>query len=55
MRPDDLCGLLAVPERLLAFAAVMLGAETSSAVTAATGLPARDVVRRCGGSSRAAW
>lgn len=45
MRPDALCGLLAEEERLLTYAAVVLGAGTPSAVAAATGLPARDVVR----------
>jgi hypothetical protein len=45
MRPDALVGLLAEEERLLAFAAVVLGAATPSAVAAATGLPARDIVR----------
>jgi hypothetical protein len=48
MRPDALCGLLAEEERLLAFAAVVLGAQTPSAVASATGLPARDVVRALG-------
>jgi hypothetical protein len=45
MRPDALCGLLAEEERLLAYSAVVLGAGTPSEVAAATGLPARDVVR----------
>jgi hypothetical protein len=45
VRPDALCGLLAEEERLLVFSAVVLGAETPSAVAAATGLPAREVVR----------
>jgi hypothetical protein len=45
MRPDAVCGLLAEPDRLLAFAAVVLGADTPTAVAAATGRPARDVVR----------
>jgi hypothetical protein len=40
-----LCGLLAEEERLLAFAAVVLGARAPSDVAAITGLPARDVVR----------
>jgi len=44
MRPDALCGLLAEPERLAAFAAVVLGAVTPSDVALRTGLPARDVV-----------
>jgi hypothetical protein len=45
MRPDALCGLLAEEERLLAFAAVVLGAGTASEVAAASGLPAREAVR----------
>jgi hypothetical protein len=45
MRPDALVGLLAEEERLVAFAAVVLGADTPSAVAAATGRPARDIVR----------
>jgi hypothetical protein len=45
MRPDVLCGLLAEEERLLAFAAVVLGARTPTEVATATGLPSRDVVR----------
>jgi hypothetical protein len=45
VRPDALCGLLAEEERLLVFAAVVLGAQSPSAVATATGLPARDVVR----------
>jgi hypothetical protein len=45
MRPDALCGLLAEPERLRAFAAVVLGADTPSAVAAAAGLPSREAVR----------
>ena len=45
MRPDALCGLLAEEERLLVFSAVVLGAESPSAVAVATGLPAREVVR----------
>jgi hypothetical protein len=45
MRPDALCGLLAEDERLLTYSAVVLGARTPNAVAAATGLPARDVVR----------
>jgi hypothetical protein len=44
MRPDLLCGLLAEPDRLRTYAAVVLGAETPSAVAAATGRPARAVV-----------
>jgi hypothetical protein len=45
MRPDALVGLLAEEERLLAFAAVVLGASTPSAVATTSGLPARDIVR----------
>jgi hypothetical protein len=45
MRPEVLCGLLAEDERLRAFAAVVLGAATPSAVARQTGLNARDVVR----------
>jgi hypothetical protein len=45
MRPEAVCGLLAEEERLAVFAAVVLGAASPSAVAAATGLPARDVVR----------
>lgn len=45
MRPEILCGLLAEEERLLAFAAVVLGAQTPSEVATTTGLPPRDVVR----------
>lgn len=44
MRPDVLCGLLAEPERLIAFAAVVLGANTPSEVAQRGGLPARDAV-----------
>ncbi|MDQ7908969.1 DUF2087 domain-containing protein [Phytohabitans sp. ZYX-F-186] len=44
MRPDALCGLLAEPDRLATFAAVVLGAATPSEVAARTGLPARQVV-----------
>jgi hypothetical protein len=43
MRAEVLCGLLAEPERLRVFAAVVLGADTPSAVEAATGLAQRDV------------
>ncbi|MBO0868577.1 MAG: DUF2087 domain-containing protein [Micromonosporaceae bacterium] len=45
MRPEVLCGLLAEDERLRAFAAVVLGAATPSAVAELTGLNARDAVR----------
>lgn len=44
MRPDALCGLLAEPERLSVFAAVVLGAQSPSEVAERTGLPAREVV-----------
>jgi hypothetical protein len=44
MRPDVLCGLLAEPERLRVFAAVVLGARTPAEVAAATGLPVRPVM-----------
>lgn len=39
----QLCGLLAEPDRLAAFAAVVLGARTVEQVATATGLPARQV------------
>ncbi|HEY2795694.1 MAG TPA: hypothetical protein VGJ28_25250, partial [Micromonosporaceae bacterium] len=45
MRPDALCGLLAEEERLLVFAAIVLGAQSPSAIAQATDLPPRDVVR----------
>jgi len=45
MKPDALCGLLAEPERLSAFAAVVLGATTPSEVASAAELPARDAVQ----------
>src|SRR4051812_42443879 len=41
--PTALCGLLAEPDRLQVFAAVVLGARTPSAVESATGLPARTI------------
>ncbi|MET7394743.1 DUF2087 domain-containing protein [Dactylosporangium sp. NPDC005572] len=41
--PAALCGLLAEPDRLRVFAAVVLGASTPTAVVAASGLPARSV------------
>lgn len=44
MRPEVLCGQLAEPDRLQAFAAVVLGAQTPAAVAAATGLPVRAVM-----------
>jgi hypothetical protein len=43
MRPETLCGLLAEPDRLRTYAAVVLGAQTPSAVAERTGLPARTV------------
>lgn len=43
MRPDTLCGLLAEPDRLAVFAAVVLGADVPSAVAARTGLHTREV------------
>jgi hypothetical protein len=43
--PDVLCGLLAEPDRLRVFAAVVLGAGTPGEVAAVTGLAGRDVVR----------
>lgn len=45
MTPLALCGLLAKPERLAVFAAVVLGSATPSEVERATGLNAQDVVR----------
>lgn len=53
MRPDALCGLLAEPERLAAFAAVVLGAGTPDEVAKQAGLSARDVagaLRRLAGA-----
>jgi len=44
VRPEVLCGLLAEPERLRVYAAVVLGAGTPSEVAAGSGLPAREVV-----------
>jgi len=44
MRPEALCGLLAEPDRLATFAALVLGAATPSEVATSTGLPARQVV-----------
>jgi hypothetical protein len=41
MRPEALCGLLAEPGRLAAFAAVVLGARTPAAVAERSGLPVR--------------
>jgi hypothetical protein len=48
MRPDILCGLLAEPDRLAAFAAVVLGASTPGEVATASGLATRDAVRALG-------
>jgi hypothetical protein len=48
MRPDILCGLLAEPDRLATFAAVVLGASTPGEVAAASGLATRDAVRALG-------
>lgn len=45
MRAEELCRLLAEPDRLAAFAAVVLGARTLQQVTQAAGLPARQVAR----------
>jgi hypothetical protein len=44
VRPEALCGLLAEPERLKVYAAVVLGADVPSAVADRTGLPVRSVV-----------
>lgn len=44
MRPEALCGLLAEPDRLRVYAAVVLGATAPSKVAAASGVPARSVV-----------
>lgn len=44
MRPDFLCGLLAEPDRLAVFAAVVLGATTPAEVSKATGLDSRAAV-----------
>jgi hypothetical protein len=41
--PAALCGQLAEPDRLKVYAAVVLGAETPSAVEERTGMPARAV------------
>jgi hypothetical protein len=41
--PDELCGLLAEPDRLAVFAAVVLGARSADEVAGATGLTARQV------------
>jgi hypothetical protein len=44
MRPEELCGQLAEPDRLRVFAAVVLGATTVDDVAERTGLPSRDVL-----------
>src|SRR5215470_5303 len=41
--PEALCGLLAEPDRLKVYAAVVLGADVPSLVSDQTGLPARTV------------
>jgi hypothetical protein len=41
--PDELCGLLAEPDRLAVFAAVVLGARTPDQAASATGLAPREV------------
>lgn len=43
MRPEGLCGLLAEPDRLAVFAAVVLGATTRDEVAQATGRDPRTV------------
>ncbi len=45
MEPADLCGLLAEPDRLRVYAAVVLGAGTPDEASSATGLPVRDTER----------
>jgi hypothetical protein len=44
VRPEVLCGLLAEPDRLRVYSAVVLGAEAPNAIADRTGLPARTVV-----------
>jgi hypothetical protein len=44
VRPDALCGLLAEPDRLAVFAALVLGARTPGEVAERTRLAGRDVV-----------
>jgi hypothetical protein len=44
MTPDAICGLLAEPERLAAFSAVVLGAGTVGEITDRTGLAEREVI-----------
>lgn len=43
MTPETLCGLLAEPDRLATFAAVVLGCATASEVANRTGLGGREV------------
>jgi hypothetical protein len=43
LRPEVLCGLLAEPDRLRVFAAVVLGADVPSAIVEVSGLPTRTV------------
>lgn len=43
MRPEALCGLLAEPDRLTVFAAVVLGATAPAGVAKATGLDPRQI------------
>jgi hypothetical protein len=43
MTPDAICGLLAEPERLTAFSAVVLGAGTADEIANRSGLGGRDV------------
>lgn len=42
-QPDALCGLLAEPDRLKVYAAIVLGADAPSLVIERTGVPARAV------------
>jgi hypothetical protein len=44
VRPEVLCGLLAEPDRLAVFAALVLGARTPGEVAERTGLTGRDVM-----------
>jgi transposase len=44
MSPDAICGLLAEPDRLAAFSAVVLGAGTTDEIANRTGLGRRDVI-----------
>jgi hypothetical protein len=43
MTPDAICGLLAEPDRLFAFSAVVLGADTNQEIANRTGLGGRAV------------